>query len=157
MKSMLIFLLGCSSVLYGQTQEIPILDFEAFQTYLQKENDTIYVINFWATWCKPCVEELPFLEQLNRDEFANPISVVLVSLDFPEQMDTRLIPFLNEHSVQSRVVVLDDPDANAWIDQVDPQWSGALPATIIYQGSRRLFIDRQLENYEELVAAVKSL
>ncbi len=157
MRSLIIFLLASASVLYGQTQEIPILDFENFEPYLKKENDTIYVINFWATWCMPCIKELPYLEQLNRDEFENPLSVVLVSLDFPDQVESRLKPFLQDHSIQSKVLLLDAPDANAWIDKVDPIWSGALPATIIYSGARRLFVDGELENYEELKAAVMSL
>jgi thiol-disulfide isomerase/thioredoxin len=97
------------------------------------------VVNFWATWCAPCVEELPYFEELTREYADKPLRVLLVSLDFRRQLERRLLPFLKNNDIQSRVVVLDDADANAWIDKVDPSWSGAIPATLFYQGERRLF------------------
>ena len=132
----------------AQNQDPPILDFSQLQPYLQKNNDTIYVVNFWATWCKPCVEELPYIEQLHEDTFPHPVEILLVSLDFRNQVQDKLIPFIRDKMIRSDVVVLDDPDANSWIDKVDPRWSGAIPATLIYHGEEKLFFPEGFENYQ---------
>ncbi|HOI32742.1 MAG: TlpA family protein disulfide reductase [Bacteroidales bacterium] len=116
-----------------------IMDFETFQQYLKHENDTVYVINFWATWCAPCVKELPDFEKLNQKYGDKNFKMLLVSLDFRKMYDTRLIPFIEENKLSAEVILLHDPDANAWIDKVDPSWSGAIPATLIYKNSFRLF------------------
>ena len=55
-----------------------------------------------------------------------------MSLDFKNQVETRLIPFIKEHNLQPKVVLMVDPDQNTWIPKVSSEWSGAVPATIIY-------------------------
>lgn len=142
------------SAVHAQITAVPILNFEGVKPYLEKDNDTIYVVNFWATWCKPCIEELPFLEQLQQDQKNQPVQVLLVSLDFANQIQSKLIPFINDHSLQSKVIVLDDPDANAWIDQVDERWTGAIPATLVYKREKRLFFNEGFEDYESIRSAI---
>jgi len=97
----------------------------------QQKNDTTYVINFWATWCAPCVKELPYFEKLNQKYTDKKVKVILVSQDFSKQLEKKLKPFLEKNKLQSEVLVLIDPDANSWIDKVNPAWSGAIPATVI--------------------------
>lgn len=140
----------------AQNQDPPILDFSGLQPLLEKNTDTIYVVNFWATWCKPCVEELPYIEQLHGDTFDNPVQVLLVSLDFRNQIENKLLPFIKERNIKSQVVVLDDPDANTWIDKVDSRWSGALPATIIYHKDQKLFFSEGFENYQSIKKVISS-
>lgn len=137
----------CSSV--AQT-EVPILDFDGFKPYLQHNNDTVYILNFWATWCRPCIEEMQYFEQLGEDTFSTPHKVVLVSLDFKNQIESKLIPFIEDNQIKNEVVALCDPDANAWIDQVHSSWTGAIPATIIYRREKRIFFGEQIENYDQL-------
>ena len=67
------------------------------------------------------------------------MKVVLVSLDFIDKMESQVVPFLKKNNIQSEVVLLDDADANSWIPKVSPQWSGAIPATVIYQNDTRKF------------------
>lgn len=129
---------------------IPVYDFKGFEPLLHINNDTTYVVNFWATWCKPCVAELPYFEQLNEQYKNQKVKVLLVSLDFSTQIEKKLNPFLERKQLKSEVVVLDDPDANGWIDKVDPKWSGAIPATVIYQGDKRAFYEESFEHYEDL-------
>ena len=96
---------------------IKVVDFNGLKPYLEKENDTTYIINFWATWCAPCIKELPYFQQIN-DEFADKkLKVLLVSLDFERQIESRLIPFIKKHKVTPEVIVLSDPDSNAWINK----------------------------------------
>lgn len=131
-------------------EELKVLNFEELQSYLNsKEAKKTYVVNFWATWCAPCVKELPYFEQLNANYSNADVEVILVSLDFPKHIDSKLKPFLKKNALNSEVILLDDIDSNTWIPKVDKNWSGAIPATIIYNKSRRQFYERSF-NYEEL-------
>lgn len=136
-------------------ENIPVLNFEQLQPYLHKENDTTYVVNFWATWCKPCVKEMPAFLKLDSLYSDKKMKVLLVSLDFPENIESQVKPFIRENNVHAEVVLLDDPNANAWINKVDSSWSGAIPATVIYNSKGRDFYERTFE-FEELEEIVKS-
>lgn len=118
--------------------------------YLDRDDGYTYVINYWATWCGPCVKELPYFEQLLSQYNKDKIRVILVSLDFPKKMDSKLIPFLNKHNIQSEVVILDDPKSNVWIDKVDSSWEGAIPVTFIYKGDKSEFWDGEFDSFSDL-------
>lgn len=147
-----VFFISCKNEKNYQVQK---LSFEQFEPMLQKQNDTVYVINFWATWCKPCIKEMPDFEQINSDFRKSKVKVYLVSLDFLDKHDALLIPFLKEHKIKSEVIHLTDTDANSWIDKVSPFWSGAIPATVIYKGTSKEFYEKTL-SYEELKKIVES-
>ncbi len=133
---------------------VPIVDYSGLEPYLNKSNDTTYIVNFWATWCTPCVEELPYLEKLSREYSNGPVKVLLVNLDFPKYYDSRLLPFLKEHDITAQVIMLDDSDTNTWINKISPEWQGSIPATVIYRGTKRQFFERAF-TYEELVEIVE--
>ncbi len=135
--------------------EIPILNFEEFKSYLNKTDDQLYIINFWATWCAPCVAELPYFERI-REEFSDRgVKVILVSLDFPRQYESRLVPFVKDFPLHSEVLMLNDPDANSWIPRVSERWTGSIPATLVYKSDQRQFYEKQL-TYEELLSIIES-
>lgn len=129
--------------------------FEDLAPIFAQQNDTTYVINFWSTWCAPCVKELPYFEALTEKYAIQKIKVILISLDFPKQLETKLKPFLKEHNLQSEVLVLTDPDANSWVDKVNPAWSGAIPATVVYQGNKSKFYEKSFENLAELEEIIR--
>lgn len=114
--------------------------FDWYSRLVSGTSDTTFVINFWATWCVPCVAELPYFEQLRDAYQYKNVSVNLVSLDFVKNKDRVLLPFLEKKKIKSRVVLLDEPNYNAWIDRVDPSWSGALPATVIINNKQKLYL-----------------
>lgn len=94
--------------------------FEDFEKSIIIEDDNVYVINFWATWCAPCIKELPYFEKLHTD---NPkVKVILVSLDSLKDLE-KLIPFVDKKKITARVVLLSDKDYNAWLDKIDASWS----------------------------------
>lgn len=130
-------------------------DFDKLEYFLNKQTDTTYVVNFWATWCVPCVQELPHFEKLNTDYKNKKVKVLLVSLDMHKMVESKLIPFIKEKKLQSDVVLLRDPDANRWIAKVDKNWSGAIPATVIYRNNARKFYEKAF-TYEELQKEVNS-
>ncbi len=124
-------------------------NFDGLEYFLKKNNDTTYVVNFWATWCVPCVEELPYFEELNAKYKDEKVKVLLVSLDMHKMVESKLLPFIKNRKLQSDVVLLRDPDQNTWLPKVDPSWSGAIPATVIYKGDKRKFYEKSF-TYEEL-------
>ncbi len=130
--------------------------FEELAPLFQQENDTTYVVNFWATWCKPCVKELPFFEEAWHAYSGHPVKIILVSLDFPKQIDSRLVPFIDKHNLQAQVVVLTDPDANAWIPQIADDWSGAIPATLVRRNGVTRFLEGEFESLEDLHSFIDS-
>ncbi len=98
---------------------------------IHNSSDTIYIVNFWATWCKPCVQELPDFESFYSLNKPAVIKIILVSLDFKEDMDKKLVPFLEKNKYSSEVVLLDEINGDYFINKINPAWSGAIPATYI--------------------------
>ena len=132
-----LFILLSFVFLYSaNAQTVNVIKFQQLEEYFNKKNDTLYVINFWATWCKPCVEELPFFEKINAEYKNQKVKVILISMDFKSKVTERVIPFVKRNKIASEVVLLDEPDYNAWIDKVSPNWSGAIPATIFVNASK---------------------
>lgn len=160
-KSTLLLILLCIMTAVSIAQR-PVRGIVAYDDYAALEtdilqvadNDTVYVINFWATWCGPCVKELPFFYDIDRRITSHPIKVILVSLDFEKQLDKRLFPFLQKEKVPLEVVVFLDPDANSWIDKIDPSWSGAIPYTILLAGPASTGAERSFATHNELDAFV---
>jgi thiol-disulfide isomerase/thioredoxin len=116
------------------------------------------VINFWATWCKPCIEELPYFEEATSAFSKKNVRVILVSLDSPAELDRVLLPFVKKKDLKSEILLLDEQNPNEWIDKIEPEWTGSLPATIILRNriKKRVFLEKQLEK-EELFTTIQSM
>lgn len=126
---------------------IPVYNFDSLEGLLYSEGEKIHIVNFWAMWCAPCVKEMPIIQEYEKN---NPdVEVLLVSLDFPKDIETKLKPFLKEKGINSKVVVLDDPDANSWIDKVNPEWSGAIPFTILFNNKNRSYHERAFKDLKD--------
>ena len=127
------------------SQEIPVIKFADLEAHLNSKQHDVQIFNFWATWCAPCVAELPLLEKV-ADEEAN---VVLINLDFADKID-RVKSFVARKNLSKQVMLLDEIDYNSWIDKVDKSWSGAIPATLFINNKtgRRIFIGKELEEGE---------
>jgi thiol-disulfide isomerase/thioredoxin len=137
-----------------QYKPIPVLDYKELEPYLTKQNDTTYVVNFWATWCKPCVKELPYFELLNQNYSNQKVKVLLISLDFFKNYKNTLLPFVKNKGIKSDVILLNDPDSNNWIDKVDKNWTGAIPATLVYNKSSRSFYEKSF-SYNQLDSVLR--
>jgi thiol-disulfide isomerase/thioredoxin len=136
---------------------VPSVKIDEVNKRLQNGNDTVYVVNFWATWCAPCVAELPYFERLDSVYKYKSVKVILVSTDFKKDIDSRLVPFIERKKLHSEVNFLDELYDNEWIPKVDSLWQGNIPATKIYSAKtqRSFFIPRET-TFEELDSLVKT-
>lgn len=148
----ILILLITVSCVSKKEEKLAIYDYEGLQPLLQKEDNKTYIINFWATWCKPCVKELPAFEKIHAELNNKNIEVVLVSLDFDIKA---LNSFIQKEELQPKVVLLDDPDQNSWIPKIDKKWSGSIPATLIYNKNKRAFYEQSF-TYEELKQTIEN-
>ncbi|CCH54388.1 redoxin domain-containing protein [Fibrisoma limi BUZ 3] len=153
MKTCLAFLavwLVCSVCLPARGQSVAVIKLAQLGPLLNKTDDTLRVVNFWATWCAPCVKELPQFEAVRQKYADRKLSVLLVNLDEPDALETKVKPFVKKRNLRSRVVLLDEPDQNAWIEKIAPEWSGALPMTLVVNRAKniRKFIGKAVKEGE---------
>lgn len=129
-----------------QEQEltVEVIKFPQLQELIEEPGKQVKVINFWATWCRPCIKELPYFEDLQKKHDPTNLQVYLINLDDVEKLDSRVIPFVKKQNISSTVKLLDETDYNSFIDKVDPRWSGAIPATLIIAGEERRFVEGEL-------------
>ena len=127
---------------------ITFQNFDELNVYIQNNSEKPLVINFWATWCAPCVKELPYFQKLHEE---NPnVKVITVSLDFEKQVESKLKPFLKKKNYTFITTYMADKKFNNWISKVDENWSGAIPATWIINGNKGLFVEQEFASFEEL-------
>lgn len=93
--------------------------------------DTVYIVNYWATWCIPCIKELPYFESIQKKYSNKPVKVLLVSFDFKEQYPEKLEQWVTTKKLQCEVLWFSEPKPNDFIPKLNKNWSGALPATTI--------------------------
>ena len=127
---------------------ITFQNFEELNAYIQNNSDKPLVVNFWATWCPPCVKELPYFQKLHQEN--QNIKVVTVSLDFEKQVESKLKPFLKKKNYTFVATYMADKKFNNWISKVDESWSGSIPATWIINGNKGVFLEEEFASFEEL-------
>lgn len=140
----------------NSSDSIEIVDFEGFYSKIDLTTDKTYVINFWATWCAPCVKELPYFEKVNKEFKDKNVEVILLSLDFPSQIETKLIPYLKRNKIKSNVILLDDSKMNTWVPRVSEQWDGGIPATLIVNASNYNFYPKPFKK-EDLFTEINKV
>ncbi|MBN8576308.1 MAG: TlpA family protein disulfide reductase [Cytophagales bacterium] len=143
----------------ASAQGIRQIKLNDLQQLIAAKSERIQVINFWATWCAPCVKEIPLFEKLKLDNTG--VEVTLVSMDFDlDPNPAKVERFVTRKNLKSTVVILAETDPNAWIDKIDKEWSGALPATLIIntQTGKRRLVQRELHegDLEKLINEVRN-
>jgi thiol-disulfide isomerase/thioredoxin len=117
-----------------QAQEIKTVTPQWIDEINASKSDTLYIVNFWATWCKPCVEELPYFEQL-ADSCANKkVKIFLVTTDMRKDIATRVTDFIKAKKLTQQVIFINEVNGDKWINKVSEDWSGAIPATLMLKG-----------------------
>ena len=142
------FIIYLSIITYSAGAQVKLLSLDDLDKRLANGKDTTYVINFWATWCAPCVAELPNFEKLRLANLKNPVKVLLVSLDFKSKLQKEVIPFVQKNQINAEVFLLNAPDRQADIQRIDEHWSGAIPATLFVNGKKRRFYEKEFTEAE---------
>ncbi len=148
--SLIILVIALSFSLISNAQNVKVIKVPELESMIQNEEEGITIINFWATWCKPCVMEMPYFETLNHSSDYQEATVLFISLDFVENLETKVKKFIKKKNIKSDVFLLDNIDYNSWIDKVDKSWSGAIPATLIIHGKsgKRKFYESEFKKGE---------
>ena len=122
---------------------------------LEQNNDTLYVVNFWATWCKPCVAEMPYFEEAAKNFAPEKVKVVFVSLNYSRELAS-VEKFVKQKKIVSPCYVLDAGNPNIWIDKIEPEWGGSIPATIMYKNGKKVFFREGEFTQIELDSIIKT-
>lgn len=136
MRSLLVIICLFLAV-HASAQQVPVIGLDHLESRLENGVDTTYVVNFWATWCGPCVKELPYFEKLGVDHQGEAFKVLLVSLDFVSQLESKVIPFVQKKELKNEVLLMDEDKPNKWIPRVSEEWTGALPATLFVNTQKK--------------------
>lgn len=143
----------------GIAQQITRLSINELQAYIEK-SDKPLVVNFWATFCKPCVEEIPYFQSAIRNQYKGEVELLLVSLDLPADYPRKITAFAAQKNFFAPIAWLNETDADYFCPKIDQKWSGAIPCTLMVNNKKRYrkFYDDQLSSAQlekELKALVQ--
>lgn len=146
-------LAGCS----GRATVVPVTA-SGIDSIRQASESRVVLLNVWATWCKPCLDEMPGIVRLRADYSGDDLVVLLLSADDLSDLDSVVVPFLERTGVGFPTYIIGDRDQDAVIRALDPEWSGALPATILSRrggGRSETLVGER--TYEQLKTAIDAL
>ncbi|HYO23299.1 MAG TPA: TlpA disulfide reductase family protein [Flavisolibacter sp.] len=129
----------------GNAQQIPMWKLADLQSAIKDAKEPT-IINFWATFCKPCVAELPYFQALANQYKDKGIKLIMVSLDLKEAYPKKVLSFAQKLKLTSPVVFLDESNADLFCPVVDSSWSGAIPASLFINNATgyRKFLEEEL-------------
>ena len=133
-------------------QEVEVVKFADLQKKMLYTEAPLTVFNFWATWCGPCIKELPHFDNLENQN--KNIKVYLVSIDFQSELE-RVKKFVAKKSLKSSVLFLDEKDPDDYMSKVSQDWSGAIPATLFVTDLGKTYFHEKAFTKEELEKTVE--
>lgn len=141
-------------------QSIPKWKIIDVENYVATEKNDVLVINMWATFCKPCVAELPGFIKVTDNYKKYNVKLLLVSLDLPSFYPNKIASFAKKHKFNSNIVWLQETNADYFCPKIDKSWSGSIPATLFLNKKTgyRKFLEEEMSasDFEkELQAAIK--
>lgn len=158
-------ILFISIVNYGQTDQLFRKNLEVSEITIDEVNDIIknregrvLLINIWATWCIPCKEEFPDLIKISY-KYNEQIELIGISIDFPDEVESKIIPFLIKLQPNFINYVNGENDTEKFINNLNSEWSGAIPATFFYDsdGKQFLFYEGKMSFKEIETKALKMI
>lgn len=149
------YLLVLLSFLFTGTK-VTVVTFPQLQSYAaQKHNDTLYVVNFWATWCDPCVKELPAFQEESKKYSNKKVKMIFVSMNAQRELG-RVQNFVDNQKLGPVVLLLNGGNPNDWIDKIDSSWSGTIPATVMYKSGKKVYFREGEFTSESLDKVIQS-
>jgi thiol-disulfide isomerase/thioredoxin len=148
-----VFVLFSWAIAFSQSLEK--WDYKRLKHATSSDSDTLYVVNFWATWCKPCVEELPDLKEFYQHHQDKKLRLFLVSLDAVKD-SLRTLQFAKNKAIEPFLVLWQEAQKpTTWINQVEKTWSGSIPVTLMYYKGKKVFFTESQMNTEALKTVSK--
>ncbi len=140
-----------------QAQTVKKVKIEELAEYIRKSDHPL-VVNFWATWCAPCVEEIPYFQSEVKKYADRKVELLLVSLDFVEAYPKQVTAFIQKKKYEARFYWLNETNADHFCPQIDAKWSGSIPSTLFINNKTgyRKFFERQLTD-RQMEVEVKAL
>jgi thiol-disulfide isomerase/thioredoxin len=135
--------------------KVSTVTIEQLQQKTLKNNDTLYVVNFWATWCKPCVQELPYFQETAKKYAGKKVKIIFVSLNSAKESEL-VGKFADDKKIKEEMLLLNAGNPNVWIDQLEKKWSGSIPATFLYKNKSKLFFKEGELKQTELDSIIKT-
>lgn len=117
-----------------QVADLDVVDHEALVERIARGDQEVTVVAAWATWCVPCIEEMPTLAEFWKERRGDGIHVIGLSMDDPDEMGERIQSVLDRQRPPYEILVLEPGTEDAFMGAVDASWGGSLPATIVYDG-----------------------
>jgi thiol-disulfide isomerase/thioredoxin len=133
---------------------VEIITFSQLQKITQRKSDSLLVLNFWATWCKPCVQEMPYFENASKQYANEKVRLVYICLNSVKEK-AEVDSFVKVKNIRNPVFLLNAPNPNDWIDKVDSSWSGAIPATVFYSKGKKVFFKEGGFTQEEINSKIQ--
>ncbi len=131
MKKTCLLIIAVTAALAAKPQRIPSWKITVVVDYYQKKTDSVYVINFWATFCRPCNAEIPFMQDITKKYAGKKVKLLLVSLDQASAYPRALESFAGKNHITADKVWLNETDADYFCNMIDQKWTGSIPATIM--------------------------
>jgi thiol-disulfide isomerase/thioredoxin len=144
-----------SATVHGQAvKRVKITDLEKMIT----ESRTPLIINFWASWCKPCLEEIPYFMEEAKKHGKDSLQLLLVSLDMKDAFPGQIMRTITKRKITVPVQWLDETNADYFCPKIDPKWSGAIPASLFINNKTgyRKFFEEQL-SHEKLKKEIMAI
>lgn len=107
------------------------VDAETLRAELEQRRGTIVLVNFWATWCRPCLEEIPILQRLHEAYRDAGFTLVAVSLDQPDSADALVRPFMEKWFPGFDSYLSLEREMDDIVSSVDPAWNEILPTSYL--------------------------